>query len=176
MYQDYDDMVEDEYLRGRIRQILQEQVKARGYGNSMHAELGPRNYYQPKEFVPVQAPPQQPVSEGEWMERAVQRQPQEQTAVGEGVVVGGKAKKPRKKRKLNAWQEFVKAHKGHGYSLKELSAMYKKQNKSGGVPVGGVPVGGARKKRRTKAKKYEDEYEDILEEVQRDYRGGYYLR
>lgn len=44
MYQTYDDMVEDEYLRKRIRNILGDQVKARGYGNSWNAELGARNY------------------------------------------------------------------------------------------------------------------------------------
>lgn len=42
MYQDQCDMVEEEYLRRRIRNILQQQVAERGYGANWNATLGAR--------------------------------------------------------------------------------------------------------------------------------------
>jgi hypothetical protein len=42
MYQDQSDMIEDEYLRQRIRNVLQQQVKERGYGANWNSTLGAR--------------------------------------------------------------------------------------------------------------------------------------
>lgn len=168
MYQSFDDMVEDEYLRKRIRSILQSQVSARGYGNSWNAELGPRNYpneneggsndYTPEQYEQFKKDVTRFKKElkkkcdeelEEYMIKARDNIDTIRVDRG-GVAVGGedleyldfiqerprrrqRAKRSRAKRKLSAWQQFIKDHKGQGYSLKELSKMYKKQR--GGVVI-----------------------------------------
>lgn len=180
MYQSYDDMLEDEYLRKRIRSILKGQVKARGYGNSWNAELGPRNYR-------VGAETQKGQSFSAYPDDSSSDDQRGGVCVG-GVSVGGalsdyslkelkgfirshnsrvpnrnkikkytkldkqqllvklkkinfsvnvnksknKVKQPQvRKTTGSAWIKFMQCNAGHGYSLKELSTMYRKKNKGG---------------------------------------------
>jgi hypothetical protein len=157
MYQTYDDMVEDEYLRKRIRNILGEQVKARGYGNSWNSELGARNYPNDKNeggvmVGGVMVGGKDDLSssldddldnlysggygkKSKWTECVSKHRGAKNASKfydKKNKICSGSQTSTIKSRRTTTWNKFRSDNKGKGYSMKQLSEMYKS---GGGVLI-----------------------------------------